>query len=280
MSLEEQIPTRSPTALGALDIFYKDFNEINFYVEDIEQENLYFAILKKHFPRINFSKIFPLGGKPAVLAHAKNPTSNKKKTKNIYIVDQDFDHLLGSIEKINNVFYLERYCIENYLIETDAIIEIVIENNPKLKSADITKTLDLNDFINKLKSNLKELFLLFYAAQLFQLGIKGCALKPEAFCHTKTKWKIDQDLVNNYKKTIVTEASRPRIIPPLIDPTTDARLQSARTENPDQLVSGKYILTILFHYVKSKYSLGSITFDSFVYRIAKNSKLESMIPII
>ncbi|MCX7250090.1 MAG: DUF4435 domain-containing protein [Burkholderiales bacterium] len=279
MSLAEQIPTRSSAALSALDIFYTNFNEVNFYVEDIEQENLYFAILKKHFPAIIFSKIFPLGGKSAVLAHAKNSINKKSKTKNIYIVDQDFDHLLGRVEKIKNVFYLERYCIENYLIEADAIVEVIIENNPKLKSSDVVDTLGLVGFFDQINLSLKELFILFYAAQLFQLGIANCAIKPEKFCNTKSRWKIDEDRVNEYRKTIVSEAKPPKIDPPLIDLTADIRLQSARTANSDQLVSGKYILTIIFHYVKSRYSLGSITFDSFVYRVAKNSALESMAPI-
>ena len=279
MSLAEQIPTRSSAALSALDIFYTNFNEVNFYVEDIEQENLYFAILKKHFPAIIFSKIFPLGGKSAVLAHAKNPINKKSKTKNIYIVDQDFDHLLGRVEKIKNVFYLERYCIENYLIEADAIVEVIIENNPKLKSSDIVDALGLVGFFDQINLSLKELFILFYAAQLFQLEIENCAIKPEKFCNTKSRWKIDEDRVNEYRKTIVSEAKPPKIDPPLIDLAADIRLQSARTANSDQLVSGKYILTIIFHYIKSRYSLGSITFDSFVYRVAKNSALESMTPI-
>ena len=123
------------------------------------------------------------------------------------------------------------------------------------------------------------MFLLFYAAQLFHLGEKNCAIKPEIFCDAKARWKVDQARIKDYRKKIISEAAPPKTDPPLIDPTTDDRLQAARTASADQLVSGKYILTIIFHYVKSKYSLGSITFDSFVYRVAKNSTLESMTPI-
>jgi hypothetical protein len=42
------------------------------------------------------------------------------------------------------------------------------------------------------------------------------------------------------------------------------------------LVSGKHALAMLFHYLKSKFSLGSITFESFVYRLAKNCTLTSL----
>lgn len=278
MNLEQQIPSRSPAALGALDVFYSKLNDVNFYVEDSEQENLYYAILKKHFPTLNFSKIFPLGGKSNVLAHAKDPINKITRPKKVYIVDQDFDHLSGAIESIKNVFYLDRYCIENYLIEEDAIIEVVIENNPRLKSADVVLNLGLVEFLRRTESDLKELFILFYSVQLFQLGIKNCASKPEEFCEAKKLWEIAQARVEDYRKLVVSNAIPPKANPALVDPSTDERLQPARTSNPEQLISGKFLLAVIFHYVKSKYSLGSITFESFVYRVAKNATLHSLTP--
>jgi len=43
-----------------------------------------------------------------------------------------------------------------------------------------------------------------------------------------------------------------------------------------ELVSGKFVAAMLFHYIKSEYNLGSMTFESFVYRLAKNCTLRSM----
>lgn len=279
MNLEEQIPSRSSAALGALDVFYAKLNEVDFYIEDTEQENLYFSILKKHFPAINFSKIFPLGGKPNVLAHAKNPINKKRKSKKVYIVDGDFDHLSGSIEIIKNVFYLDRYCIENYLIEVEAIIEVVIENNPRLKPPEIALNLGLVEFLGQIEPGLKELFILFYSAQLFQLGIKNCASKPEEFCEARKPWKISDARIAEYRNLVLRTAVPPKADPALIDPSTDVRLQTVRAAKAEHLIGGKFMLAMIFHYVKSKYSLGSITFDSFVYRVAKNSTLDSLIPV-
>lgn len=278
MALNQQMPTRSAAGLGAMDIFYNKINEVNFYVEDAEQENLYYAILKKHFPTINFSKIFPLGGKPKVLSHAKDPVNKKIKAKRVYIVDRDYDTLLGTMESIKGVFYLEKYCIENYLLEPDAIIEIVVENNPKLKAAEIAQSLNLDAYLMEVESKLRELFLLFYASQLFDLGIKNCASKAEEFCESKKWWRIDPAKVSAYKNRILLGAVPPKADPAIKSVETDPRLQGARALDRDALVSGKFLLTLIFHYVKSKYSLGSITFESFVYRVAKNSTLESLSP--
>lgn len=85
------IPVRSPDGLAALDIFYDEFNDVHFYVEDIDQENLYESILRKLFPEHTIARIFPLGGKPSVIAHL----SQSNSTRGIYILDKDFDDLLN-----------------------------------------------------------------------------------------------------------------------------------------------------------------------------------------
>ena len=51
------LPARSPAGMAALDVFYSDFNDVNFYVEDDEQENLYEAILRKLFSRLKIVRI-------------------------------------------------------------------------------------------------------------------------------------------------------------------------------------------------------------------------------
>src|SRR5690242_16106460 len=89
------LPARSQSGMAALDIFYADFNDVNFYVEDEEQENLYFAVLGKLFRSLRIARIFPLGGKPAVLQHATASANEQVDVFRAYIVDRDFDHLVG-----------------------------------------------------------------------------------------------------------------------------------------------------------------------------------------
>ena len=72
MRTASDVPSRSPAGMAALDVFYSDFNDINFYVEDQEQEKLYEIIFKRLFPRLKITRIFPLGGKAAVIEHASS----------------------------------------------------------------------------------------------------------------------------------------------------------------------------------------------------------------
>lgn len=276
MTLQIHIPTRSPAGLAALDIFYANFNDINFYVEDTDQENLYHEIFRKYFPEIKIEKIFPLGGKKPVLDHAKDPVNKKDKTEKIYLLDKDFDDLLGTIEIIENAFYLDRYCIENHLVDEAAIVTIVLENHPKLSRNEIETTLDLGAYIKTAEQQLRQLFLLFFSVQLFKLGLKNCSSKPEEFCKKKKLWEIDNTALNSYKDLVLKKALASSIAPPFVDPMSDERIKNARTCAAGALISGKFLLAMIFHYTKSKYSLGSSTFDSFVYRVARNSNLTSL----
>lgn len=269
------LPQRSEGGLAAADVFYRSYNEFYFYVEDEDQENLYFSILKKIFPHVSFEKIFPLGGKPSVLAHAKDQVS-QSLDKRVYILDKDFDDLLGIKEEIRGVFYLDKFCIENYLLKEEALIEIVVESNPKQNRASIRDNLSLETKIPLIGGNLRTLFGLFFFVQLERLGIKNCKCKPEAFCKQNELWDVCPTLLNNYLDKILIRCAELGTEAPKKQLENDARLASYFLANGDEIVSGKFWLAMLFHYVKSKYNLGNITFDSFVFRLSKNCSFEDL----
>jgi len=270
------LPVRSNTGMAALDIFYSDFNEVNFYVEDAEQENLYFEILKKLFESVSITRIFPLGGKPAVFQHATSEANQRIKCFRAYIVDRDFDHLLKIELEHPNVFYLDRFCIENYLLEDAAIVEVVIESHPKLRKTDVEIALSLNTQIPALFGCLRPLFLLFFCAQSLNLGVKNCSLRPETFCEPKRLWELKGNAIVNYRDGLSSITQASGLGSDLFDSQCDAAISQADIVSDHELISGKFVATMLFHYVKSKYVLGSITFESFVYRLAKNCTLQSM----
>ena len=115
ITLEESIPAKNQNYRLAEDIFYFQFNDVSFYIEDEDQENFFFCVLKNLFSDIKIEKIFPLNGKDNVIRESTNNLGNKKK---VYIVDKDFDDILCRIKTNDNLFYLERYSIENHLIES------------------------------------------------------------------------------------------------------------------------------------------------------------------
>jgi hypothetical protein len=274
---EYPLPVRSPDGLAALDIFYDDFNDIHFFVEDEDQENLYEVVLRKLFPTLRIAKVIPLGGKKAVLAHAKGSNARDEAPFGAYLLDKDFDDLLGACVVHEAVFYLDRYCIENYFLDPDAVVEIVVESQPKEKRRMIQQTLDVQTKLPALAESSRDLFMLFFCAQRFGLGIKNCGLAPERFCTHNQRWELDVDAVRAYADEVVRVASKTEHGPQLIEPLKHPEVANLRHADVNRVVSGKHICTMLFHFVKSKYNLGSISFESFVFRLAKNS---SIVPLL
>lgn len=162
-------PDLTDSFVGGQDILYLQFNEVEFYVEDIEQEYFYFNILKKLFPDIKIGKIFPLNGKKNVREAARLNVGNKKK---IFIVDLDFDEILGIKETIENLFYLDRYSIENYLFSKNALYEIIREKTPTLKNKDIAAAFNYTEVLDECKKLLCDLSCTFIVIQKYSLGLE------------------------------------------------------------------------------------------------------------
>ena len=70
LSPEENIPGFSDEYKSARNVFYHQFNDVDFYVEDEEQENFYLCILKKLFPDVRLENIYALRGKQNAIRHA------------------------------------------------------------------------------------------------------------------------------------------------------------------------------------------------------------------
>lgn len=268
--ISSELPTRSMEGATALDLFYVGFNEVNFYFEDQDQENLYEEIIKNLFPELKYSRVFPLHGKTSVLTHAKQSKTDSNIKNPIYIVDKDFDDLLGTMINDDRIFYLDRYCIENYLLDENALIKVLIETYPKEKIDELKKKIDLPNFYAESMNSLRPLFKLFYTVQKLDLGLKNCSAKPEEFTLKGKPWSIDPKKIEKYLELLKTTTQNKKLIPPLDDPLNDTRTKLCDTVPSESLVSGKFIAAIMFHYIKSKYSLGAISFESFIYRTAKN----------
>jgi hypothetical protein len=279
LDTEIQLPSRSLAGKAALDIFYNDFNEVNFYVEDEDQENLDEEILRKVLPQVKFKKIFPLGGKSSVLKHAANKDNESLDKKCIYIVDKDFDDFLDKVEQDERLFYLERYCVENYLLEEQAIVNVLIETYPKKKAVDIQNQLNLPNFFAETSSALTSLFTYFLCAQKLELGIKNCDCKPEEYSAPAKNWCIDSIKVALYWDQVQLEATHQHKTQLLMESINDFKCYVNEATNYNKLISGKFLIALLFHYVKNNYKMGSITLDSFVFRVAKNCFLDDFQPI-
>jgi hypothetical protein len=273
ISSVESIPSYSEAGRAARDVFWDEFNDVNFYVEDEDQENLYFEILGRLFPGIRITQIFPLGGKEAVIRHVSDPVNQAKANKSIYIVDKDFDDLHGKVQDIDNLFYLSRYSVENFLIEENAVVQIAVDSTPKKKRKELEERIGFELFLQKSIPKIAPLFCLFFVVQHFDLGMKNCDCKPEEYSKEGSAWEIDDAKVCAYNREVRAILLRDNNFES--DAEYEAHMSRILSDyfQNDTNIGGKFLLALLYHYLRSRVDIGNVTRDSLCYRLARNGSL-------
>ncbi len=273
ISIEDSIPKKGDKNLMGQDIIWTQFNDVNFYVEDIDQENFYLVVLKKLFPEIKINRIFPRGGKEPVLKEARKSLKNKNK---VFILDFDFDEILDKKEYLNNVLYIKRYSIENYLIEKESITEFIKEENTKIRKDDL-KRFDVSDFFKECKDILSDLATNFLLIKKFELGNKYLKIEPHRDCDFGSNpCCIKPAITTPYYNAIENKLK-------LINPRLKYHSQLAKHRKHFNSVlkaltniPGKYLIGILKTKLRKLFSISQMTIDSFTYRLAKNCKFAEL----
>lgn len=261
------LPTLTDSFLRGQDLLYKQFNDTEFYIEDTEQENLYFHILKKIFPNIKFEKIFPLNGKKNVKDDCLLNINNKRK---IYIVDKDFDEILNKIETMPNLFYLNSYSIENLLINKTAFYELIKEKSPKLKNENIDLLYSHIDVIKKV-SCLKELATIFVVIQEYELGELYYKINTTRDFNVNTDFSYRGSFISDYRTKIeITLKNKDK----RYTLNAKSKIYNKHFSNTSlQLtnIPGKYLLCFINDILKSKNLINQYSIESLTYKLAKEA---------
>jgi hypothetical protein len=273
ITIADSIPRRSNKGLQGQDILWTQFNDISFFIEDDFQENLYFQILKKLFPNVKLSKIFPLGGKTSIIKKAIKCSTNNKK---VFILDNDFDEILNLKETLPNLFYLQRYSIENYLFEPASVYELIKEENTKVKLRTIKNQFNFFNFINDCSSILLELSAHFFLIRKFELGIKYLNIDPHRDCDwesTPNQIKITsvRDFYLNVENSLKLKRPRIKYSKQLVLARKHFKATKAIINIP-----GKYLANLLKVVLKKIFNFVQCSIDSFIYRLMKNCSLTSL----
>jgi hypothetical protein len=261
-------PELTDSFLLGQDILYTQFNDVEFYVEDTEQEHFYFNVLTKLFHDLKFEKIFPLNGKKNVRDSARINIGNKKK---IFIVDLDFDHILSKVENLDNLFYLRRYSIENYLFSKEAIYEAIRIKDPKLKDHEIDALFDLNQLLSDASNSLKELACCFIIIQSKELGHPYYGLNVNRdFDFNTSPPSYRMNFVGDYMNDVETllKAKNRRYS---LASQKSKLLKYFRTIL-DCLanIPGKYILTFIKERLNALGLINQMSLETFTYSLSKD----------
>ncbi len=155
---------RSDVALLAVPILFKNKASLFVFVEDHDErgvnEKFYQILLKRIFDNCEF-KIITVGGRERVIKLNKKYLDNASYTA-LFIIDGDFKILHSPKERLPlGLFRLNKYCIENYLIQKEAINEVLYENHSNMDLHSIEKTLKFEEWKQHICSVTEKLVVLF-----------------------------------------------------------------------------------------------------------------------
>ena len=269
----ESFPTKSRNYLYAESVFHVQFNDVDFYVEDADKQSLYYSILSRLFPDVQIDRIFPLGGKPAVIHHAQN---NRTRRKSVYILDKDFADLLGILVSLPTVVYLDRFCIENYILEPVAIWRFVVAERPTLTEHKVRTSLDIPEFIRTAIRDLRMLFFHFFMVQKHGFTLENCGMPVARFTRDNRQWDIDEAKVRKYQKQVATKAAAVGIDLSMERQRYSIDFEMQRRRLLGRNVSGKYLLTLLLRRICRLFSVRGTSLDSATFRLAEYCELSAL----
>ncbi|HET6453546.1 MAG TPA: DUF4435 domain-containing protein [Armatimonadota bacterium] len=151
-------------------IFFQQWNDIDIYIEDTAPETgkVFRRLMERCFSgRYRVYKVFPVGNKAQVVEQCSRDTAENGRPR-LYIVDGDLDLLLGTNPKgISRLFVLPVYCIENVLVDKDAAVRILFEEDRHRHEEELEQAFDFPSWVAANDSDLSDLFVEYALMRLF-----------------------------------------------------------------------------------------------------------------
>lgn len=238
-------------------MFFEAFNEIDIYIEDTgsSTKKLHSIIWARCLEgRLKVRDVFPLGGREAVLKRCRGDAKATNRPR-IYVIDGDLTLLYGKqTPKIDRLIALPSYCVENFLIDEAAALQLLFEEDPVRPKDQIAIRLQFSQWLSRNRALLVRLFAAYATVhwvnpslKTVALGISGLMKDETGFvCRRKVRTRIEQ-LVSQLEGVHDRRAVRLKMASIL------RHLRSSRKSRILQTyVSGKdYLLPLMVRHMKS-----------------------------
>jgi len=243
------IPGRS-SYRGQSYKLYDDYNDIHIFVEDEGFENLYKVLMQKYSVRVEH--IFAKNGKESVLKAAESCSD----TKCVFIVDRDWDDLLGIMPTLKNVVVLSMHSIECYLINHSAFSGIVLTEYPKDNIDNLLGKKHFEEILTDVSDKFRPLFECFATMQMSDEKGKGCSYKPGHFQQKNQSCAPDEQQITRFISD--SQVSIPH---------------SVKSYFSDETLTnrghGKYMLHYTWEGVRHRTKVGKIEITKLMMRLAQ-----------
>lgn len=236
----------SKEGLLNLDIFFN--NKINFYVEDSGKEYRYQTILEEIFD-IKIETVFALGCKNNLKQKFEQLKQESKLQDSFFIADLDFDFILNKDFIIDEHFiYLQKYEIENYILEENALVRFLKNQLCCMKSSAIEK-LKYQIWIEETNRELYELFILYLIVQENCLNLENT--NQNANIYFNECGKVNTDKINEYYQTVKEILDKEgKDIEKMINAMKN-RVLNLYNNDLSKVIKGKFLLTGIRKYLSN-----------------------------
>ncbi len=237
----------------AATVFTEYRNTIDIYTEDCEKDKEFYVKLIKRLlsdTDIRVNDIHPLGCRRTVIKCCENDTDIRRKK--IYIIDGDIYLQYKEKENINNLFVLDAYCIENFMICENSICYAAYTFNARDSFENVKSVLKIPHILNEISEPLMNLFF-YYSIQMECLG-QFCLMNIDAYIDSSTK-KLDYEKINNKITDIKNKLTDQGFTDAKIEELLNKRktLFPYNTESLLTIVSGKdFIIPFLKHHINKQ----------------------------
>lgn len=257
-------------------VFTQFRNSINIYTEDEEKDKKFYKTLFSRLlagSGIVINDITPLGGCDQVMEACSRDADAHPK---LYIVDGDIHLMTTPKTRQDHMYVLERYCIENFLIDDNAVYATYDELDSE---HDLERIKELVDFDTMMTQGVTPMVSLFCHFAVSQDVLNVYRLKHVS--QIMTGGDIDDNKLKNEKKFVKDDVmSHSGIDADNFDALLADKLSiyDANKDNLLKYVSGKdYLIPYIVAYTKTRLnqSLG-VTKEGWKYHFSKHCDLTAL----
>ena len=267
----------SNEGLAARPAFFAPYNDIIIIVEDEGKENFYTELMRRLLRgKLRNTQVLGVGGKRQVLERLKGRDGNPQRWREFYLVDGDFDDLLGWQSPDSICFYrLRRYDIENYLVEEAAICTVAEEEHPRSTAIQYRGLLQVDPWMTEVIDI--SIRLAACAALLQELGETqiGISQSIERYVNENSVLPDRASIESNIEQvrasqSVVGPQEFDRLLEQMIDRMGNSSLERIRW------VSGKDILIPLLIRLLRQHTRNSLKKESLCFRLARNCEFPEL----
>lgn len=235
-------------------LFTQHRNSINIYTEDNEKDKKFYVTLLKRLldgTGVTVNDIIPLGSYDDVVkACAVDTDSNPK----LYIVDGDIYLMTSPKQSQDNLFVLDRYCIENYVIDADSFYKVYDDLDYEHTIDEIKRLANFEEIMDDAVIPFMELFHHFAVSQTTQ----NVFILKDAYQFMGRDGKIESSKIDQEKSFVINDVCKNTCLPKADFNTYLETFKSSYPMTRDNLikcVSGKdYLIPYITNCCKSRLS--------------------------